>query len=228
MTKNILIICTSHDKLGDTGEATGCWVEEVAAPFFEFKKAGFDVVITSIKGGEVPFDEASLNPPALTSVAEKFLLDDAAMKMVTESRAIAEHDADHFDAVFLPGGHGTCWDFPDNPTLISILSKMYNDGKIVSAVCHGPIGFVNVKDSAGHPIVHGKQVTGFSDAEEHAVGKEKIVPFLLETKLKELGAHYQSKGNWAEFAIRDGHLITGQNPGSSHKTAELVVQALTA
>lgn len=226
MTKKVLMVCTSHDKLGDTNEGTGSWAEEIAAPYTAFKKAGYEVTLASIKGGEVPIDEASLHPPFLTKVAEEFLLDDEAMKLVTESKALADVADGDYDAIFLPGGHGTCWDLPDNQTLISVIARLWNAGKIVSAVCHGPVGFVNVKDAAGHPIVQGKKLTGFSDSEERAVHKDKIVPFLTEQRLRELGAHYESKADWSEFAIRDGHLITGQNPGSSAKTAELVVHAL--
>ncbi|EFJ45186.1 hypothetical protein VOLCADRAFT_106142 [Volvox carteri f. nagariensis] len=229
MAKNILIVCTSCDRLGDTDEPTGCWAEEVVAPYYIWKKHGYNVTIASVKGGEVPMDEASLNPPFLTKEVEEFLLDDAAMKGLMESLPLSQVTAAGYDAVFLPGGHGTCWDFPDNAELLALLSQFVEANKVVSAVCHGPMGLVNVKGPDGQPLVAGKKATCFSDAEEFAVAKEKLVPFLLETRLKELGAVFQSAPEkWAPFALRDGNLVTGQNPASSARVAELVVEALSS
>lgn len=224
--KKVLILCTSCDKLG--GDPTGCWMEEVVAPYNVFKQHGYDVTVASVAGGEIPFDEASLAPPAATKDVDAFILDDECMKLVTESVPLAGLKAADFDAVFLPGGHGVCGDFPDNKELIALVEEIAAAGKVVSAVCHGPMGLVNVKGPDGQPIVAGKKVTGFSDAEEYAVAKEKLVPFLLEAKLRELGGLYEkAAANWAEHAVRDGHLVTGQNPGSSKRTAELVVEALS-
>ncbi|GLC42464.1 hypothetical protein PLESTM_001336000 [Pleodorina starrii] len=228
MAKNILIVCTSCDKLGDTDEPTGCWAEEVVAPYYVWRKHGYNVTIASVKGGEVPMDDASLNPPFLTKEVEDFLLDDEAVKGVMESVPLSGVKASDYDAVFLPGGHGTCWDFPDNADLISLVSEFVEAGKVVSAVCHGPMGLVNVKGKDGKPLVAGKKVTGFSDAEEYAVVKEKVVPFLLQSKLVELGAEYKcAEQKWEPFAVRDGSLVTGQNPSSSARVAELVVEALS-
>ncbi|GLC69319.1 hypothetical protein PLESTF_000815300 [Pleodorina starrii] len=145
-----------------------------------------------------------------------------------ESVPLSGVKASDYDAVFLPGGHGTCWDFPDNADLISLVSEFVEAGKVVSAVCHGPMGLVNVKGKDGKPLVAGKKVTGFSDAEEYAVVKEKVVPFLLQSKLVELGAEYKcAEQKWEPFAVRDGSLVTGQNPSSSARVAELVVEALS-
>ncbi|GFR44827.1 hypothetical protein Agub_g6167, partial [Astrephomene gubernaculifera] len=228
MAKNILIVCTSWDKLGDTDEPTGCWAEEVVAPYHVFKRQGYNVVIASIKGGEIPMDDASLNPPYLTKEVEDFLLDDDAMKGVMESLPLSDVRAADFDAVFLPGGHGACWDFPDNAALQSLLGEFVAAGKVVAAVCHGPVGLVNIKGPDGQPLVAGKKVTGFSDAEEFAVAKEGVVPFLLEARLRQLGGRYEAAAEkWAPHAVRDGNLVTGQNPASSAATAQLVVQALS-
>ncbi|KAI8469572.1 MAG: class I glutamine amidotransferase-like protein [Monoraphidium minutum] len=230
--KKVLIIATSHDKLGDTGESTGLWMEELAHPYYTFKDHGLEVTVASISGGEVPVDEASLAAPFLTPQVEKFLLDDPAMAQVLESVALADvTDWASYDAVFLPGGHGTCWDFPGNELLIKVIAGFARAGKVVSAVCHGPMGLVDVKDAEGAPIVKGREVTAFSDDEEYAVVKEKVVPFLLEARLKELGASYsKSKEKWGVHAMLDARapfpLVTGQNPASSGLTAELVVEAL--
>jgi len=230
MAKKILIICTSANRLGSASDAaeTGSWMEEVAAPYYIWKEKGYDITIASLKGGEVPFDEGSLNPPFLTKEAEKFMLDNDAMAKVTTSLKLSDVDASTFDAVFLPGGHGTCYDLPESEELSKQLSAAWAAGKVVSAVCHGPTGLVNVKDANGVPIVKGRKVTGFSDSEEVAVGKDHLVPFMLESKLKELGGAYECAANWSVHAVRDGNLVTGQNPGSSAKTAELVVEALSA
>jgi putative intracellular protease/amidase len=176
----------------------------------------------------VPFDEASLAPPYLTKEAEKFILNEKVMEQLENSKPISEVDFLSYDAIFLPGGHGTCVDLPTNETLLKGLSAAHSAGKIISAVCHGPTGLVNVKDANGEPIVKGKNVTGFSDSEEIAVGKDHLVPFLLEAKLKEMGGVYSKGSDWHPHAVRDGSLITGQNPQSSRATADLINEALAA
>ncbi|KAJ9525042.1 hypothetical protein QJQ45_017392 [Haematococcus lacustris] len=385
MSKKILVIATSADKLSD-GKETGCWMEEVAAPYFVFTENGYEVTIASIKGGEIPFDEVQAEGsmaifgqlayvlgygsmharrfgPFLTKEAEKFVLDgkvsafacshqpspaqpspaqpspaqpspaqpspaqpspaqpspaqpspaqpspaqpspaqpspaqpspaqpspaqpspaqpspaqpspaqpspaqpspaqpspaqpspaqpsrffffyplpfaisspsasycvaeDNCMKLVTESKALADVNVVDYDAVFLPGGHGTVVDFPGSEALAQALASMWEAGKVVSAVCHGPVGLVGVKTASGEALVKGKKVTGFSNSEERAVAKEDVVPFLLEDKLKELGGSYESGADWAPCAVRDGRLVTGQNPGSSAACAKLVVQVLS-
>lgn len=230
--KRVLIVSTSHEALGDTGEKTGLWMEELAHPYFTFKDHGLDVTIASIAGGEIPVDEASLGPPFATAEVKKFLLDDTAMAQVLESVPLADvADWAAYDTVFLPGGHGSSWDFPDDPLLIKVVGGLARAGKVVAAVCHGVGGLVNVKDAEGEPIVKGREATGFSDAEEYAVAKEKVVPFLLEDRLRQLGATYsKAKENWGVHALLDARkpfpLVTGQNPASSALAAELVIEAL--
>ncbi|MEW5300434.1 MAG: hypothetical protein WDW36_003364 [Sanguina aurantia] len=204
---------------------TGLWAEELASPYYVFKNAGYDVKIVSVAGGKIPFDEGSLAPPFLTPEVEKFLVDLTAMREVADSPAVSASMTGH-DAIYLPGGHGAVWDFPDNTTLISLLEAYHKAGKVVSSVCHGVAGLLNVKDEGGTPILKGKQATGFSNSEEAAVGKDKLVPFLLETEMKAKGAEYSSGADWSVHAVADGRLITGQNPQSSARVAELVVQAL--
>ncbi|KAG2435440.1 hypothetical protein HYH02_011940 [Chlamydomonas schloesseri] len=229
MTKKVVIICTSADKIGDPPEPTGCWAEEVVAPYRVWQKHGYSVTIASIKGGEVPMDEVSLAPPYATKEVEDFLLDDEAMKGLMESTPLSAISAADYDAFFLAGGHGTVVDFPNDPTLIALLEAAAAAGKVISAVCHGPEGLVNVKGPDGKPLVAGKCLTCFSDKEEYAVAKEKLVPFLLESKLRELGARYESaKDNWAPHVVADHKLVTGQNPASSAGVAKLVVEVLSS
>lgn len=223
-------MCTSASILpaaeGSGESITGLWAEELAAPVLMFAEKGIDFTIASIKGGEIPFDDTSLNAPYQTPDVEKFLLNDEYMKSVLESVALKDVKPEEYDAIFLPGGHGTVVDFNKSTELATLVGTMWDAGKVVAAVCHGPNGLVNAKSSSGESILKGKKVTGFSNTEEVAVGKENVVPFLLEDKLKELGGTYEKVADWNPHAVRDGQLITGQNPQSSTATAKLIVEAL--
>lgn len=226
--KNILFVCTSHAKLGSTDKTTGLWLEEVAAPYLVFTKAGNKVTVASVQGGKIPVDEASLADGALTAEAREFQADPDCVKVLEDSVPLDSiTDLSQYDAIFLPGGHGTVFDLPKNAKLQEVIAEMFKAGKPVAAVCHGPVGLVNVKVD-GKPIVAGKKVTGFSNSEETAVGLTNVVPFLLENKLKDLGGNYSAGADWSPHAVRDGNLITGQNPASSAKTAEEVLKALRA
>jgi putative intracellular protease/amidase len=224
MTK-ILIVTTSHARMGDTGKATGLWFEELATPYWAFRDAGADVTIASIAGGPVPIDATSLEGEIAASVA-RFRDDARAMAGLQASIAVADLDPGDFDAVFLPGGHGTMWDLPDNPGLIRLIAAIWAAGKPVAAVCHGPAGLVNVRDAAGRSIVAGRRVSCFTNSEEAAVGLADAVPFLLETRLKALGGRFEAAPDFAPLAIRDGQLVTGQNPASSAAVARLMLDAI--
>lgn len=225
--RRILLVLTSHAVKGSTGKPTGVWLEELAAPYYIFLAAGFDVDIASIAGGKVPLDPGSVEgePPECVS---RFLADEKAMQAIIASRSLDRISAADYDAVFLPGGHGTMWDLPESQALASLLGDAWTGGKVVAAVCHGPSGLVSAKDADGRPIIAGRNVTGFSNSEEDAVALTDVVPFLLETRLTELGGIYASGPDFQPFALRDGKLVTGQNPASSEKTAELTVEAIRA
>jgi putative intracellular protease/amidase len=223
--KRILIVATSHDKLGNTNEPTGCWAEELAAPYYIFKDAGAHVDVVSIKGGKIPIDEASLGEGFVTDHVKRFLGDEELKQYVENSLSVKDVPG-NYDALFIPGGHGIVFDGPVDKNLTALGEKFWAEGKIVSSVCHGPAALVSMKAPDGTPIVKGKKVTGFSNAEEAAVGKTDKVPFLLEDKLKELGGLYEAGPNWHPKAVADGQLITGQNPASSAPVAELVLKAL--
>eukprot|EP01025_Chloroclados_australasicus_P055806 TRINITY_DN6850_c0_g1_i1.p1 TRINITY_DN6850_c0_g1~~TRINITY_DN6850_c0_g1_i1.p1 ORF type:complete len:236 (-),score=37.30 TRINITY_DN6850_c0_g1_i1:298-1005(-) len=225
--KRILILTTSHSTLGDSGQTTGSWAEELAAPYYLFKDKGYVVDIASVKGGKVPMDEASFQEDFVTPYVTKMQGDKKLQKQLDKSLKLEKVKADNYVAIYLPGGHGTVFDLPDNEKLQSLLATMYQQDKVISAVCHGPSGLVNAKLSDGTPIIQGKNVAGFSNTEEVAVGKDKYVPFLLEDKLKERGGKYVKVDDWQPHAIRDGKLVTGQNPASSVRVAELVLEALS-
>jgi len=224
-----LLLTTSHDKMGETGHKTGSWVEELAAPYYILSDAGIDVTIASIAGGLVPFDPNSQKPDAVKGApAQRFLEDDILQAVIAVTPALASLNADDFDGIFLPGGHGVMWDLPENKTLAAWLRKYDSAQKIIAAVCHGPAGLVGATRADGKPLVEGRHITGFTDAEEKAVGLDHVVPFLLESKLRALGGIFSSGGDWQPHAIRDGHLITGQNPMSSERVGEKILEALKA
>jgi putative intracellular protease/amidase len=227
--KKILILTTSHNKMGDTGHPTGSWVEEVAAPYYILTDAGVAVTIASIAGGVVPFDPNSQKPDAVkTEAAQRFIKDAAVQTVLQATPALAALNPDDFDGIFLPGGHGVMWDLPENKILAHWLKKYDADGKIIAAVCHGPAGLTGAQGADGKPLVAGRRLTGFTNAEEKAVGLDHVVPFLLESKLRELGGVFESGGDWQPHAMRDGHLITGQNPMSSELVGAHILQFLQA
>jgi putative intracellular protease/amidase len=221
--KNVLMIVTSHDRLGATQEKTGFWLEELAAPYQEFSKAGLSVDIASPRGGKPPADPRS--EADATSAVHAFMEDGRAREKLDQSVRLASVRPT-YDAYFVVGGHGVMWDLADDASVAALLARAYDDGKVVAAVCHGPAALVNVRLSGGGYLVAGKRVTGFSNAEEEVVGLSQVVPFALETALVERGGKYESGPLWQPFAVADGRLVTGQNPGSSALTALKVLAAL--
>ncbi|KAF1067274.1 MAG: Protein/nucleic acid deglycase 1 [Pseudomonas citronellolis] len=228
-TLKVLIILTSHATLGDTGRPTGVWLEELSTPYYAFVDAGAQVDIASVAGGQVPIDPHSLEAPGKNPASvERFLKDPTAQHKVELSARLDGVSDSGYAAIFLPGGHGTMWDLPDNPHLAALLGHAWANGKVLAAVCHGPAGLLGVRDEHGQPLLAGRQVSGFSNSEENAAGLTHAVPFLLESRIRALGAHYQSGPDFAAYAVRDGRLVTGQNPASSAKVAQLVLEAAGA
>ncbi|WP_144299460.1 type 1 glutamine amidotransferase domain-containing protein [Elioraea rosea] len=226
----ILIVLTSHTQLGDTGRATGFYFEELAAPYFAFLDAGHEVTLASIAGGAAVHDPASLEGEASAwpESVRRFLSDAGAMAALAATKPIAAVDPRDHDAVFLPGGHGTMWDFPSSAHLAAIVSAIHASGGVVGAVCHGPAGLVNARRTDGRPLVEDLRVNAFTDAEEREMGLLGAVPFLLEARLRELGAHFEAAPNFTSKAISDDRVITGQNPMSSDAVAELMVEEIAA
>lgn len=222
----ILIVLTSHSTLGDTGQPTGFWLEELAAPYYIFKDAGADLVLASPEGGRPPLDPKSDDPDAQTPATQRFKADSAANRALAATVRLDSLSADDFDAVFYPGGHGPLWDLVDDAASIRLIEDFWAARKPVSAVCHAPIALVNAKDVSGAPIVQGRQVTGFTNTEEAAVGLTEIVPLLVEDTMLARGARYSKGDDWQSYTQQDGNLITGQNPGSSEAVAKLVLAAL--
>lgn len=217
MSKKILMVVTNHTQI-TYDHKTGLWLEEFAVPYLVFKEKGYDVTVTSIKGGEVALDPNSINE-------RKPEWKEAEAELKNTEKLTKEH-AEGYDAVFLPGGHGTMFDFPNSEVLQYVLQQFAEEGKVIGAVCHGPSGLVNVTYKDGTPIVKGKKVTSFTDSEEKEMQLDQHMPFLLESKLREKGADFEVSPNRTDHSIRDGNLVTGQNPQSSKSTAEKVVEAL--
>lgn len=215
----ILMVLTSHDQLGNTGKKTGFWLEEFAAPYYVFKDAGAELVLASPAGGQPPLDPKSDEPSAQTEATARFRNDPAAVAALASTARLAEVRAADFDAVFYPGGHGPLWDLAESPLSARLIEGFLAAGKPVAAVCHAPGVFKAVRQPDGRPVVQGKKVTGFTNAEEAAVGLTDIVPFLVEDMLVAAGAEYVKGPDWKPFVVTDGLLVTGQNPASSEAGA---------
>jgi putative intracellular protease/amidase len=225
---NILIVLTSHDTLGNTGRKTGFWLEEFAAPYYAFLDSGATLTLASPKGGQPPLDPKSDDPDAQTDDTRRFRQDPAAQQRLAATRRLAEVQAADYDAVFYPGGHGPLWDLAEDPKSVSLIETMLAAGKPVAAVCHAPGVLRHAKTADGKPLVQGRQVTGFSNAEEAAVQLTDVVPFLVEDQLAALGGLYTKGPDWQPYVVSDGLLITGQNPASSVGVAQALLDRLKA
>jgi putative intracellular protease/amidase len=226
MSKKILMVLTSHDTLGDTGEKTGFWLEEFAAPYYVFLDAGVELTLASPNGGQPPLDPKSSEAGFQTEDTARFNSDVAAKAVLADTAKLSEVNAADFDAVFYPGGHGPMWDLVNDAQSISLIEAFWASDKVVSTVCHASIALANAKDTNGEYIVKGRNVTGFTNTEEAAVGLNDVVPLLVEDTLSDRGGLFSKIEDWASNAQSDGNLITGQNPASSTAVAKLVLKTL--
>ncbi|ADR22321.1 dimethylallyltransferase [Marivirga tractuosa] len=222
----VLFVLTSHDELGDTGEKTGFWVEEFAAPYYSMKDENVDITIATPKGGKAPIDPRSQSEASQTEATKRFNNDEEVQKRIANTQKLSEVKAADYDAVFYPGGHGPLWDLAEDKTSIELIETFNEQDKPMAFVCHAPAALKEVKGKDGEPLVKGKKVTGFTNAEEEAVQLTEVVPFLLEDMLAEKGGTFTKGENWSVHVVEDGNLITGQNPASSKKAAELLLQKL--
>jgi len=232
MPKKILMVLTSHDELGNTGQKTGFWVEEFAAPYYAFIDAGVEVTLATPKGGQAPIDPTSMLEDFQTAATTRYDNDAVAqakiattVKLSSINEGKGESD---FDGVFYPGGHGPLWDLTDNTDSITLIERFLKAGKAVATVCHASAALLNVKQVSGEFAIKDKAVTGFTNSEEAAVQLTEVVPFLLEDELIKRGGEYQKAEDWHAFAVQDGLIITGQNPASSALAAEKLLAHLSA
>ena len=224
----ILMVLTSHDQLGNTGKKTGFWLEEFAAPYDTFKDAGATITLASPLGGQPPIDPKSDTPDTQTSDTQRFKADTAAQNVLAHTLKLGEVAAGDFDAVFYPGGHGPLWDLAEDVSSIALIEATLAAGKPVTLVCHAPGVLRHVKAANGDPVVQGKSVAGFTNTEEQAAGLTEIVPFLVEDMLKQNGGNYAKVADWQPYVVKDGLLITGQNPASSEPAAKELLKQLSA
>lgn len=224
----VLFVLTSHDQLGDTGRKTGFWLEELAAPYYAFKEAGYEITLASPKGGLPPLDPKSNEPDSQTDATRRFEADADANKALTNTVKLADASADDFDTLFYPGGHGPLWDLAESRDSSNLIESFIAANKPIALVCHAPGALRHVKTAEGRPLVEGKKVTGFANSEEDAVGLTDVVPFLVEDELKAKGGIYSRGPDWGSYIVQDGLLITGQNPASSAAAALRLVEEVKA
>ena len=221
----ILMVLTSHGELGDTGERTGFWIEEFAAPYYVFADAGCEITLASPKGDQPPIDPKSASEDAETEATKRFDQDEELKNKLAHTKKLEHVKASDFDAVFYPGGHGPLWDLANDLRSIALIEEFYASKNPMAFVCHSPGVLKNALDHE-RPIVRGKNVTGFANTEEEAVGLTEVVPFLVQDVMNQLGANYSKGEDWSSYVMVDQHLITGQNPASSEKAAQVLLEKL--
>ncbi|WBX70394.1 type 1 glutamine amidotransferase domain-containing protein [Tenacibaculum retecalamus] len=224
--KKVLFVLTSHEDLGNTGEKTGFWIEEFAAPYYLLKDKGIKITLASPKGGQPPIDPKSASPDFQTPATVRFNEDKETQEVLSKTIKLETVNQADYDAVFYPGGHESLWDLAEDKNSIALIESFYKNNKPVAAVCHAPAIFKHTKNTDGTSLVNGKKVTGFTNGEEEAVQLTSVVPFLVEDMLKSNGGIYSKKADWNPYAVEDGLLITGQNPASSELVAELLLEKL--
>ncbi|RMC93442.1 type 1 glutamine amidotransferase domain-containing protein [Aquitalea palustris] len=220
----VLMVLTSHDQLGNTGKKTGFWLEEFAAPYYAFKDAGAGIVLASPLGGQPPLDPKSDLPEFQTEMTHRFKADPQAQQALASTVLLAEVKQEDFDTVFYPGGHGPLWDLAESAQSIALIESFERAGKPIGFVCHAPAALRHVKAANGESLIKGRKVTGFTNSEEAAVELTDVVPFLIEDEFNSQQAIYQKGPDWAPFVVRDGTLITGQNPASSEGVAQALLE----
>lgn len=223
----ILMVLTSHDKLGNTGKKTGFWLEELAGPYYTFKDAGVEIILASPKGGQPPFDPKSDEPAFQTETTRRFQADAEAKAQLAATVRLDSVQQQDFDSVFYPGGHGPLWDLAEDPISVELIESFLAASKPVALVCHAPGILRHVITPEGKPLVEGKKVTGFTNTEEEAMGLTQVVPFLVEDELRTQGGFFSKVDDFQPYVVSDGLLITGQNPKSSTPVAELLLKTLS-
>lgn len=229
--KRILMVLTSHHSLGDSGKHTGVWLEELAVPYMAFTANGYAVDLCSIKGGRVPIDPKSERrgrDADINRILDDFRRNAEANRKLDATFPVQGMSAEPYCAVVLPGGHGTMWDFRDNPDLRRVIQNCFGAGKVVAALCHGVAGLVGPMLDTGAPVVQGRRLTSYSNEEEEGLIDNGIeLPFFLQDELEKLGGKYSCAPKFKPHVVEDGKLITGQNPSSSKEFAAAVLRALS-
>ncbi|MEM8577970.1 MAG: type 1 glutamine amidotransferase domain-containing protein [Pseudomonadota bacterium] len=226
MSNTALILLTSHGVLGQTGKPTGFHWVEMATPYFALRDAGFEITFASPVGGRPPSDPGSADPETREADVNRFIADAAAMDALERTIPLRDLNGANFDVIYIPGGHGTMWDLAQTGEVAARIAEGWEAGAVVGSVCHGPAALTECYLSDGTPLVAGRKVCAFTDAEERAVELDNVVPFLLETRLRALGAQFECNGEvFGPHVAKDGRLITGQNPASVPTLARALADA---
>ncbi len=223
----VLVVLTNHSKYPSRDDTTGLWLTELTHFYEVFNEAGIPMDFVSPRGGNVPLDERSLGWLYSDKNSKALLTEPSFADQLGNSKVAAEVNPEDYDVIFFTGGHGTMWDFRDNADLKRLAEGIYENGGIVSSVCHGAAGLLNLENNDGTPLIAQRRVTGFSNFEEKLSGIESQVPFALQTEMEKKDALYE-KGllPFGSHVVTDGRLVTGQNPGSSREVAKAVLTAL--
>ena len=222
MKKKILFVVTSHSEKGNTGQKTGYYLSEVAHPWKVLTDAGYEIDFVSPQGGNPPVDGFDLKD----TENKEFWENEYYHNKITNSLKPSQVKASDYVAIYYAGGHGAMWDLPDNTEIAKIAADIYENHGVVGAVCHGPVGLVNIKLRDGSFLIAGKKVNGFTNEEETIVGLTGVVPFMLEDKMKERGGIFEKSAPWQVYVVSDQRLITGQNPQSATGVGEAMKDAL--
>ncbi|SFI51876.1 type 1 glutamine amidotransferase domain-containing protein [Halpernia frigidisoli] len=224
--KKILMILTSHSSLINTDSKTGVWLEEFTDPFYDFKDAGFETTLASVKGGEPPIDPTSALTENITASNRRYQDDEILQNQFKTTKKISEVQAADYDALFISGGHGPLFDLSEDAETGKLIIDFYNAGKYVTAVCHGSAAFIAAENHQ-NGFLKNKNMTCFSNIEEKLVGKTDQVPYLLEDKLNSLGAKIENAIIPFNSNVKlDGFLITGQNPLSAGAAAKELIKKI--
>jgi putative intracellular protease/amidase len=218
--KHVLFVVTNTAEIGPNRRSTGYFFPEIAHPYEVFSQAGVAVEYASLLGGTPPEDGYDEKDPAQVAFRQS-----ASFRRMGNSRPLSQVDVLDYDAIFFPGGLGPMVDIANNPQIQRAIERAWQGGKIVAAVCHGPAALLGVKLDDGTPLVQGRRLTGFSNAEELGYAQADV-PFLLEDALRAEGAVYSAADVWQEKVVVDGRLMTGQNPASGGALAKAIVDAL--
>ena len=223
---HILIVLTSHDRLGDSGSETGCALEEFCAAYYVFRDAGAEITLASPAGGQPPIDPRSGGSDRPSETVRRFKSDQAARTELADTLALDQVAPEDFDAVFYIGGHGALWDLPEDPVSQALIAAIHAAGKPLALVGHGPAALRRVVDAGGRPLVSGRRVTGTANSEEAAMGLTDSLPLLLQDGLVALGGLYSKGPDGISHVVRDGTVITGQNRASAADAAIAVLAIL--
>jgi putative intracellular protease/amidase len=226
MNKQIVFVLSSHSDLGNSGIRTGSWLEELAAPYWRFRDAGYEIQFASPRGGEVPFDPESLKSNWLSDAGRRFLADPVAQKAVLSTTPLSRIDGALIDVVFLVGGAATTWDFPLNDDIKRVAEQLHEQSKVIAGICHGVVGLTRIADKYGESLLKNRMLTSISNAEDTMMGIDKVVPILPEDMLRKARALYSAAAPLAEYVVCDAPFFTGQNPTSADLLARKIIEHL--